>query len=129
MEQGGRYAHAIQLKEVPNSLMPKDALKKCKKGDLTHTQACAHKITISNLNSSEYTCLNSLNVFYSVGACICHFRNRLIKPSCLQVSLHPFHSHRDGVSFRQVLGNHTSSFCTCTRMHQAYRDQEVQWVL
>lgn len=37
--------------------------KKCQKGDITHPQMCAHKITISNLNSSEYTCLNSLICF------------------------------------------------------------------
>lgn len=37
---------------------------KCQKGDITHTCKCAHKITISNLNSSEYTCLNFLIVFF-----------------------------------------------------------------
>lgn len=70
--------------------------KKCQKGDITHTRMWAHKITISNLNSSKYTCLNSLIVFYSAEAHICHFRNRLIKPSCLQVSLHPFHATETG---------------------------------
>lgn len=73
--------------------------KKRQKGDITHARMCAYKITTSNLNSSEYTCLNFLIVFSSAGAHICLFRNRLIKPSCLQVSLNTFHSHRNGVLF------------------------------
>lgn len=45
----------------------------------THAQTCTCKITLSSLNSSEYTCLNFPIVFSSAGSRICRFTDMLIK--------------------------------------------------